>query len=41
MNRLDDKGWETPLIRNYFDFLEFMLHETGEAELWETQLIRN
>ena len=33
VNRRDDKGWDTPLIRNYFGFLEFMLHETGEAVL--------
>ena len=33
VNRGDGEGWYTPLIRNYFEFLEFMLDETGETEL--------
>ena len=31
VNRRDDEGWDTPVIRNYFGFLEFMLSETGEG----------
>ena len=28
VNRRRGEGWDTPVIRNYFGFLAFMLHET-------------